>query len=103
MTASLALAADTESPAQVTLTVTKFRDLRTITAETRWTDAKASLAAQPSVTMSGGPEYAAFHVMRPVDIAIALASASPAESYVPITIMFQRKASGDSAKSRSRA
>ena len=98
MTASLAMAAETESPAQVTLSVTQFRDIRATTAGTRWTDARASLTAHPSVRMSGEPEYATFHVKGAVDIAISVTSASSAESYVPIAIVFQQKTPGDPTK-----
>lgn len=95
--ASFAIAAETgeNAAARITLTVTQFRQLNETTVGTRWTDATTSLAAHPSVTMSGQPELAILHVKRAVDLAITVVSGNAGESYRPVAIIFQQKPASD--------
>ena len=83
--------------AQVTLTVVKFRSIKSGT-DRGYVDAVMTLAGHPDVTQVDRAGLPPLVVKRAVDLEISVVSADRSESYTPLAVYFEQQVKGGAVK-----
>lgn len=98
LNAPFAVAQTPEPTAQVTITVTNFRVMKSLT-NLEFVDTTTALAAHPSVTLFDRNGMPTFRVPKAVGFEITIASAVSGETYRPLALYFRQKTNANTTVS----